>query len=172
MKGRKAKPTSLKLLQGNPGHRPIGDVMTKEPQPERSGMREPPAHITGAAREFWFSQGPQFVQMGTLTDADWPVFETLCLMHEELLSLTARINKLRAKAKLTDADDNRLMTLEGRRRKAIGHFQKLSTEFGGTASARTRVRIPSGQDEFPFARGSTPPPENSLDAARRQLAGA
>jgi hypothetical protein len=110
--------------------------------------------------------------MGTLTDADWPVFEDLCLLHEEKLDLTRRINDLRALKKLTPKDEMLLQSYEGRRRKSVTQFQKLSTEFGGTASARTRVRIPSGQGEFPFAGGAQGQPENPLDAARRQLTGA
>lgn len=168
MKGRRPSPTALKLLRGNPGHRPIGDVMTREPQPERSGFRDPPAHITGEARKFWFSEGPGLVNMGTLTDADWPSFEDLCLLHEEKLALTARINVLRRRRRLSAKDEMLLMSYEGRRRKAMAQFTKLAGEFGATAASRPRVRIPSGQGEFPFA----PVEDDPLATSRAQLTGA
>jgi phage terminase small subunit len=172
MKGRRSTPTALKLLQGNPGHRPIGDVMTREPQPGRGGFREPPAHITGEARAFWYAQGPEFVKMGTLTDADWPVFEDLCLSHEEKHQLTLRINELQTKKKLTGAESQELVTNRGIRRKAIEQFRKLSSEFGGTAVARPRIRLHSGQGEFPFGGGTNERPADALETARRQLTGA
>lgn len=150
MKGRRPKPTALRLLQGNPGHRPIGDVMTAEPKPPVSGMIEPPKHMEGAAREFWYAQGPIYVKMRTLTDADWPVFEDLCELHAEKLSLIQRINVLRRKKKRTDKDEMELMTLEGRRRKSAAQFLKLTAEFGGTAASRPRCRVPSGQSELPL----------------------
>jgi phage terminase small subunit len=169
MKGRRPSPTALKLLQGNPGHRPIGDVMTREPQPNRTGFRNPPAHITGEAAKFWYAQGPELVQMGTLTDADWPVFEDLCLLHEEKLALTRRINRHRSKRRPTPKDEMILMTLEGRRRKAMVQFTKVAGEFGATAASRPRVRLSSGQGEFPFAPTQN---ESALDTSRRQLTGA
>jgi phage terminase small subunit len=161
----------LKLLRGNPGHRPIGDVMSREPQPGRSGFRAPPVHVTGEARKFWYAQGPELVQMGTLTDADWPSFEDLCLLHEEKLALTTQINRLRVKKRRTGKDENELSTLEGRRRKAIAQFTKLAGEFGATAAARPRVRLPSGQGEFPFSGGGGQPVD-PLAEQHRQLAGA
>lgn len=158
MKGRKATPTALKLLRGNPGKRPIGggDVMTEEPKPDCSGFQPPPDHITGEAAKFWYATAPIFVKMRTLTDADWPVFEDLCLLHEEKLALTEQINALRKKKKRTGKDEMDLMTHEGRRRKAITQFQKLASEFGGTAAARTRTRVPSGQTELPLGDITNP----------------
>lgn len=168
MKGRRSSPTALKLLHGNPGHRPIGDVMTREPQPARSGFRDPPDHIAGEARKFWYAQGPGLVKMGTLTDADWPSFEDLCLLHEEKLALTSRINRLRQKRRHNGKDEMALMTLEGRRRKTMAQFTKLAGEFGATAASRPRVRLPSGQGEFPFGADAPDP----LEESRRQLTGA
>lgn len=164
MKGRRPTPTALKLLQGNPGHRPVGDVMTREPAPERSGFREPPEHITGEAREFWYAQGPEFVRMGTLTDADWPVFEDLCLCHEEKQQLTTRINALQRRRRRSGALEQELMMQRGLRRKVFEQFRKLASEFGGTAAARPRIRLPSGQQELPLGT-----PADPLATARNQL---
>lgn len=172
MKGRRPKPTALKVLQGNPGHRPIGDVMTREPQPDRSGFREPPDHVTGVAREFWYAHGPVFEKMGTLTDADWPMFEDLCLSHEEKCQLTVRINQLQAKKKKTTVDEQDLMAARGIRRKVIEQFRKLSNEFGGSAVSRPRIRLPSGQGEFPFGEAPVGRPVDPLEESRRQLTGA
>ncbi len=171
MRGRRPTPTALKVLTGNPGHRPLGDVMTREPQPERSGFQEPPDHITGVAREFWYAHGPVFEKMGTLTDADWPVFEDLCLSHEEKHYLTERINYLQSRKRKTTAQKQELMAQCSIRRKVIEQFRKLANEFGGTAVSRPRIRLPSGQGELPFGAGLEGQPANELEQARRNLTG-
>lgn len=53
MRGRKPKPTALKILQGNPGHRPIGDVMSTD-MPATPGIPTPPEHLDEIARKQWF----------------------------------------------------------------------------------------------------------------------
>ena len=49
MRGRKPKPTSLKIIQGNPGKRPIRG---HEPQPPRS-QPTCPAHLSPTAKAEW-----------------------------------------------------------------------------------------------------------------------
>ena len=47
MAGRKPKPTRLKIIQGNPGKRPLNK---NEPQPERRLMRAP-SHLSEEAKK-------------------------------------------------------------------------------------------------------------------------
>src|SRR5688572_21911457 len=49
MRGRKPKPTWLKIMTGNPGKRPLNDA---EPQPEGL-LGEPPEWLTDAQKAAW-----------------------------------------------------------------------------------------------------------------------
>jgi P27 family predicted phage terminase small subunit len=74
MKGRKATPTHLKLVAGNPGKRPLN---AREPQPRRE-RPSAPAHISEAAREVWGQAVMILDEMGVLTRADVFAVEILC----------------------------------------------------------------------------------------------
>jgi phage terminase small subunit len=171
MRGRKPKPTRLKLLEGNAGHRPING---REPEPTVSGLREPPDYITGDARAFWFAQGPGLVQMQTLSDVDFPRFEDLCLRHEEKVRLIREISRLRKKKKLKAVEKVDLQTFESQHRKASAQFAQFAAEFGIGASSRTRIKLPDGQLPLPgMGMVSQPQPTVSpLDRSKQLSRGA
>jgi phage terminase small subunit len=74
MRGRKPKPTHLKLLEGNPGKRPIN---TREPKPE---IRVPtcPAHLCPSAKAEWKRLAQQLVMLGVITELDRAVLAAYC----------------------------------------------------------------------------------------------
>jgi P27 family predicted phage terminase small subunit len=68
-------PTNLKLLRGNPGHRPI------PPEPEPPVFTEappPPDYLTGDAVAEWHRMAPILLNTGLLTLADLPAFAAWC----------------------------------------------------------------------------------------------
>lgn len=68
MAGRKPKPTALKILTGNPGHRPLNQ---DEPQPKR-GIPTMPKWLKPfpfAAKE-WKAEAKILDNMGVMTEAD------------------------------------------------------------------------------------------------------
>jgi phage terminase small subunit len=61
-KGRKPKPTILKLLEGNPGKKPLN---MNEPKPEMTAP-ECPSWLEAEAQEEWHRMSEQLYGMGVL----------------------------------------------------------------------------------------------------------
>jgi len=67
-RGPRPTPTVLRVLRGNPGHRPINQ---NEPQPfVPDDCPAPPAHVIGHAAEEWNRIAPELYRLGLLTVAD------------------------------------------------------------------------------------------------------
>lgn len=73
-RGRKPKPTALKVLEGNPGGRPLN---TKEPKPAKRAPRCP-AWLEDEAKKEWRRMGKVLEQLGLLTDMDMAAFAGYC----------------------------------------------------------------------------------------------
>jgi phage terminase small subunit len=149
MRGRKPKPTALKILQGNPGHRPLDG--RGEPQVV-VGLGEPPDYLDAEAKRFWMSQGPQLVKLGTLGESDAPLFADLAAIHSRNLYLSAKIAAFRRVKVLSPSAERKLDKLEAQRLKVSAQFMRTAAEFGIGAASRTRIRVkPDGQQsEFGF----------------------
>jgi P27 family predicted phage terminase small subunit len=74
VKGRKPKPTAIKLLEGNPGKRPLN---RKEPKPAQKAPRCP-AWLDDEAKKEWKRVGKVLEQMGMLTELDMAAFAGYC----------------------------------------------------------------------------------------------
>ena len=74
MRGRKPKPTTLKLLDGNPGKRTIND---REPA-ALAGVPEPPGWLDDEARAEWFRMVKMLGDMRLLSPADHAMLEAYC----------------------------------------------------------------------------------------------
>ena len=72
--GRPRKPTKLKILQGNPGRRPINK---NEPQPE-AFTGEAPKNLSRAEKKIWEQCAPGLLEMGFLTTLDVLEFARYC----------------------------------------------------------------------------------------------
>jgi phage terminase small subunit len=74
MRGRKPKPTYLKILDGNPGRRPNNPG---EPQPPR---RAPtcPSHLCPAAKAEWKRLAAQLTVLRILTELDRAALAAYC----------------------------------------------------------------------------------------------
>lgn len=144
--GRKPKPTRLKILNGNPGGRPLNAT---EPHPRR-GIPEPPACLDAFAREVWAELVPELDRLGLLTVVDrWALaaFCTACSDFEDATQTIA--NETRQTARGTGA----LMTHPAftRRRQAMKDIRDFCALFGLDPSSRSRLHVdpPSEEkDEF------------------------
>ena len=74
IRGRKPTPTAIKVLEGNPGKRPIND---REPQPPKKAPSCPKWLEPDAKRE-WRRLSHKLEQLGILTEADMSVFASYC----------------------------------------------------------------------------------------------
>lgn len=76
LRGPKPQPTALRILRGNPSHRPLNEDEPDLP-PAKPSLR-PPGGVTGVGRQEWKRLLPQLVERGVLTDADLTAFEDYC----------------------------------------------------------------------------------------------
>lgn len=79
MGGRKRKPTHMRLLEGNAGHRPVNPA---EPHPER-GVPSCPKHLSARAKQTFRKLGKQLDEIGVITKADGLALELLVTAYDE-----------------------------------------------------------------------------------------
>ena len=73
MRGRKPKPSGLKLIDGNPGKRPIG----REPQPPAS-QPSCPAHLSPSGKAEWKRLAQSLNRIGLLSQIDRGALAAYC----------------------------------------------------------------------------------------------
>ena len=74
VRGRKPKPTALKVLEGNPGKRPLNK---REPAPPKENVKCP-SWLEPEAKKEWKRLAPSLEAMGVLTSADITSFAGYC----------------------------------------------------------------------------------------------
>ena len=135
-RGRKPKPTLLKMRAGNPGRRPLGN----EPQPK---LRAPPCprFLGKTARAEWRRVCPELIEQGILTNLDRAVLVAYCdawALYVEAHAKVAEFGSVIARlgsGRLTDSPYYRQMIAA---EKAMVSF---AAELGMTPSARSRVQV-------------------------------
>lgn len=147
MKGRKPKPTQLKVVQGTfrPDRAPQNEP---KPRPIAPGC---PPEIGDDAREVWFEIAPSLEKLGLLTEVDGPAFAMLCeaqaryrLAQERLRIILSKIGRNPAKHLKT------VRMAEVSVEKAEHSFRLLASEFGLSPAARTRLDVSSVPEEDEF----------------------
>jgi P27 family predicted phage terminase small subunit len=91
MSGRRPKPTHLKLLEGNPGGRPI-NKNEPEPTPGIPKMPKWLAEFPAAVKE-WEREAEILDGMGVLTVAEAGVLAQRCYLSSEIQQLAIEIKK-------------------------------------------------------------------------------
>jgi P27 family predicted phage terminase small subunit len=149
MRGRKPKPTVLKLLDGNPGKRRIND---REPSAPK-GIPEPPEWLDDEARAEWFRITKILDGMGLLSLADHAMVEAYCSTYSRWVQAEAQVRKYGTIVKSPDKGfpmPSPYLTVANQ---ALEALRKLAVEFGLTPSSRSRIRLPgSGDDMDEFDR--------------------
>lgn len=137
-RGTKPKPAALRLLEGNPGHRPIKN----EPLPPKH-RRAPkaPTWLPEEAQKIWQREAKVFFDAGVLTSADINTFAAYC-------EAAARYKA--AVMLLYQAPTFMIRTASGALiqhpylaivRAASKDMMNAATEFGGTPSSRARIDV-------------------------------
>lgn len=138
MRGRKAQPTALKLVKGNPGKRPLN---SREPKPKRV-IPSPPDHMSQEAMVHWGRLSVMLDRMGVLTEADGWALEQTCLLYQDMIELRAEV-ATRGRVyvtKNTTGDEMRRPNPEvAMLADADRRFRGYLAEFGLTPAARARV---------------------------------
>jgi P27 family predicted phage terminase small subunit len=86
--GRRRKPTALKVIEGNRGHRPLPEG---EPQPE-VGMPAIPAELDADAVAKWNEVAPELFAVGVLTLVDGSALAAYCSAWSTWVKAQRRLN--------------------------------------------------------------------------------
>jgi len=145
MRGRKPKPTHLKLLAGNPGRRPLN---TREPKP-KPGLPPCPPNVKGEARAAWRRISRMLREVGVGTQLDR---EAMVLLVEAWQTWVTATTTLRQSGLLIKSPSGYLLQnpLLAIANKAHEQLVRLLAEFGMTPASRTRIQswAPEVGDEF------------------------
>ena len=88
-RGPAKQPTKLRILNGNPGKRPLP---TNEPQPRGALPRCPPG-MSKAAAKYWRKWSKELSSCGIATGLDATALEMLCESYAEYLAALAQVQE-------------------------------------------------------------------------------
>lgn len=141
-RGRKPKPTAVKILEGNPGKRKLD---MGEPRPEKKAPRCP-AWLEDEAKKEWKRMAKQLEQLGILTEIDMAAFAGYCQAYarwkeaEEYISENGMIMK----APSGYCQQVPQVSIAQTYLKIMNRFCE---QFGLTPSARSRIVTEHGEDK-------------------------
>ena len=136
------KPTVLKVLEGNPGKRPITPNEPK-PAPVAPPM---PDDLAPKARAFWEHTVPQLEKLGLATEVDGPALELLSVHYAVAVEAARLIEEQGIMAKGRHRQDIKHPALQTLRDHSSS-FLRYLTQFGMTPASRSRLSVPGVDDE-------------------------
>jgi P27 family predicted phage terminase small subunit len=134
-RGRKPKPTAVKVLEGNPGKRQLNMF---EPKPKKGALPKCPAWLEDEAKEEWKRLAKNLHELGLLTDLDVQAFASYCQAYarwkeaEEFITQHGSIVKTKSGywqqvPQVAIARQNQKMMMQA------------ASEFGLTPASRSRI---------------------------------
>jgi P27 family predicted phage terminase small subunit len=142
MRGRKPKPTVLKLLDGNPGKRPLNDREPRVPE----GVPDPPDWLDDEARAEWFRTVKVLSDMGLMSRADGTALAAYCTIYSRWVHAEAQVKKFGTIVKSPDKNFPMTSPYLTVANQSLEAMRKFLVEFGLTPSSRSRIRLPSESD--------------------------
>lgn len=142
--GRKLKPTELKILEGNPGHRPLNE---NEPKPRKSKIKCPNyIRQDRIAKQEWDRITPELYILNLLTVVDRVSIEILCTQYSIYRWAMADIkeNGLTVPNTRRGIKPNPSLAIA---REAAKIIKAIVVEFGLTPSSRVRLDVSNPTDE-------------------------
>src|SRR5262245_10470136 len=147
MKGRKPKPTIIRILEGNPGKRALND---HEPVPP-PGMPDCPEYLDDEAKAEWFRTAKVLHDMQLLSMADRTALAAYCVAYSRWIHAEQQVKKYGSIVKSPEKGFPMKSPYLCIADQAIETMRKFMVEFGLTPSSRSRIRVPGdieAQDEF------------------------
>ena len=136
MRGRKPKPTHLKLIEGNPGKRPING---REPKPP-TDQPTCPAHLSPTAKAEWKRLAATMNAIGLLTRIDRTVLATYCQAYGRWVEAERKLAETPPLLK-TPAGYVQISPWITISNKQVELMTRLMAELGLTPSARSRLAV-------------------------------
>lgn len=145
-RGPAPQPTRIKLLKGNPGHRPINK---DEPQPTLAKSPKYPAYFGPIAKAEWKRIVPKLKELGLLTDIDVVALEVYCMTYSEYVQAEKVLEKKGRVYLALTRDGNSLKARPevGISQKARHLMKAYLAEFGMTPSSRSKVVVSGNNDK-------------------------
>lgn len=141
-RGRKPKPTALKLLEGNPGKRPLND---REPVPPKATLKCP-AWLLPEAKKEWMRLAPALEAMGVLTMADLTAFEGYCQAYARWKEAEAFITQ-HGSIFQTPSGYVQQVPQVSIAQQNLKIMQSFCSEFGLTPATRARIIAGAGSED-------------------------
>lgn len=141
-RGRKPKPTALKILEGNPGKRPLNEY---EPKPDKKAPKCP-AWLDKEAKKEWRRMSSQLEVIGVLTEVDMAAFAGYCQAYARWKEAEEFITKHGTIVK-TPSGYWQQVPQVSIAQTYLKIMNKFCEEFGLTPSARSRITAGSGTVE-------------------------
>jgi P27 family predicted phage terminase small subunit len=143
----------MRILQGNPGKRPLND---REPVPPR-GLPECPEYLDPVARQEWARTADILHEMGLLSPADATALAAYCTAYSRWLHAEDQVRKFGAIVKSPEKGFPMKSPYLTIAEQSLETMRKFMVEFGLTPSSRSRIRVPDGgapQDELELFLGA------------------
>ncbi len=147
MRGRKPKPTRLKVIEGNPGHRPING---REPKPPAS-QPSCPAHLSPTAKAEWKRLARTLNKIGILTQVDRAALAAYCQSYGRWVEAEKKLTETPVILK-TPAGYVQPSPWLAIANKQLELMAKYMAELGLTPSARSRLAIHMPTGPKPWER--------------------
>lgn len=144
MRGRKPKPTRLKLLNGNPGKRPVN---RSEPAPSGS-VGACPTWLSAEAKREWQRILPELERLGLATLVDRAALAAYCQAWAEFEMATKQLTR-EGRVRL-----GKPHPAVARQKAALQAIRSFGSEFGLTPASRSRIQSGGGdgsEGDDPFA---------------------
>ncbi len=140
MKGRKPKPTMLKLLAGNPGGRRLNE---REPQPSLpASLPAPPKHFSRDARREWARTGGMLLRSRVLTEIDLPALAAYATVYGRWVQAERHIARTGIMVRPVPGSEslvqNPMLAVANR---CLEQMKYFLGEFGLTPSTRSRIVV-------------------------------
>jgi P27 family predicted phage terminase small subunit len=140
MTGRKPVPTHLKILNGNPGKRPLP---ANEPKPIPQSPKRP-TWLNKEGKRAWGILLPELERLGLMTVVDGQAFAAACQSY----GTWAECQKILKETGYTYEYENKNGAVNVIARpeiligdKALSQFKSFCVEFGLTPSSRSRINL-------------------------------
>lgn len=139
--GRKPKPTILRLLDGNPGKRPLP---VDEPEPTAAKSATPPQWLADDAKRLYRKIAKELIELELLTVLDVELLGAYCEAWSQFLLATQRVQEMGPVIWTTTAKGFDVQSKNpycDTKKDSLATVMQLSSRFGFTPSDRVGLHI-------------------------------
>jgi len=145
MRGRRPKPTRLKVITGNPGKRPLNE---HEPRPEPQ-IPPCPSELSPAAQREWHRLVTELGALRLLTNLDRAALAAYCGAYALWAEAQEAIQKYGTMVKSPSGFPMQSPYIAVANRQAE-IMMRIASEFGFTPASRSRITTPSNSEPTLF----------------------